>query len=49
MKPGNYAYANGMSVVNAVAMAGGYTYRADKMLSPSSMAVWVVKKSVSMK
>ncbi len=30
LKPGNYPYANGMTVVNAVAVAGGYTYRADK-------------------
>lgn len=28
-KPGQYAYVNGMSVVTAVALAGGYTYRAD--------------------
>ena len=27
-KPGSYPYVNGMSVVNAVALAGGYTYRA---------------------
>lgn len=26
--PGNYAYTNGMTVINAVAMAGGFTYRA---------------------
>ena len=29
-KPGSYSYVNGMTVLNAVAMAGGYTYRADK-------------------
>ncbi|MGE4350919.1 MAG: polysaccharide biosynthesis/export family protein [Bdellovibrionales bacterium] len=29
-KPGSYPYVNGMTVVNAVALAGGYTYRADK-------------------
>ena len=29
-KPGNYAYVSGISVLNAVAMAGGFTYRADK-------------------
>lgn len=29
-KPGSYPYVNGMSVVSAVALAGGYTYRADK-------------------
>ncbi len=27
--PGQYAYVNGMSVLNAVALAGGYTTRAD--------------------
>lgn len=26
--PGSYPYVNGMTVVNAIAMAGGYTYRA---------------------
>lgn len=26
--PGSYPYVNGMTVVNAVAVAGGYTYRA---------------------
>jgi protein involved in polysaccharide export with SLBB domain len=26
--PGSYSYVNGMSVVNAVALAGGFTYRA---------------------
>ena len=28
-KPGEYAYVSGMSVLNAVALAGGYTYRAN--------------------
>lgn len=28
--PGSYAYVNGMTVVNAVAVAGGFTYRARK-------------------
>ena len=27
-KPGQYPYANGMSAINAVATAGGFTYRA---------------------
>ena len=27
-RPGSYPYVNGMTVVNAVALAGGYTYRA---------------------
>jgi polysaccharide export outer membrane protein len=27
-KPGQYPFANGMTAINAVAMAGGYTYRA---------------------
>lgn len=30
--PGQFPYAGGMSVVTAVALAGGYTYRADKEL-----------------
>lgn len=30
MRPGSYNYVNGMTVINAVALAGGYTYRADK-------------------
>ena len=29
-KPGEYPYENGMTVLNAVALGGGYTYRADK-------------------
>ncbi len=29
-KPGEYPYASGMRVVNAVATAGGYTYRANQ-------------------
>lgn len=29
MKPGSYPYVNGMTVVNAVALAGGYTYRGE--------------------
>jgi protein involved in polysaccharide export with SLBB domain len=29
-KPGSYPYVNGMNILNAVALAGGYTYRADK-------------------
>jgi polysaccharide export outer membrane protein len=28
-KPGEYPYVNGMNALNAVALAGGYTYRAD--------------------
>jgi polysaccharide export outer membrane protein len=28
--PGSYAYVNGMNVLNAVALAGGYTPRARK-------------------
>lgn len=27
-KPGSYPYVNGMTVLNAIALAGGYTYRA---------------------
>lgn len=29
-KPGEYPYENGMTVLNAVAIGGGYTYRANK-------------------
>ncbi|SDF74888.1 polysaccharide export outer membrane protein [Limimonas halophila] len=29
-KPGSYDYVSGLTVVEAVALAGGYTYRADK-------------------
>lgn len=29
-KPGSYPFVNGMTVINAIALAGGYTYRADK-------------------
>jgi len=29
-KPGEYPYQSGMSVLNAVALGGGYTYRADQ-------------------
>lgn len=29
-EPGQYPYASGMTVLNAVAVAGGYTYRADQ-------------------
>jgi protein involved in polysaccharide export with SLBB domain len=29
-KPGEYPFVNGMSVLNAVALAGGYTYRASE-------------------
>lgn len=29
-KPGSYAYVNGMTVLNAIALAGGFTYRAKK-------------------
>lgn len=28
--PGSYSYVNGMTVLTAVALAGGYTYRADE-------------------
>lgn len=29
-EPGSYPYVNGMTVMEAIALAGGYTYRADK-------------------
>lgn len=38
-KPGSYPYVNGMTVLTAVALAGGFTYRADEddiMLSRSA-------------
>ncbi len=35
--PGGYAYRNGLTLMNAVAMAGGYTYRAKSN-------VWVVTR-----
>lgn len=28
--PGSYSYSSGLTVLNAIALAGGYTYRADK-------------------
>jgi protein involved in polysaccharide export with SLBB domain len=28
--PGSYPYVNGMTVLNAVALAGGFSYRADQ-------------------
>lgn len=36
--PGSYPYKNGLNVLNAVAMAGGYTYRAKS-------SVWVITRS----
>jgi len=30
VNPGSYLYTNGMTVINAVAVAGGFTYRAKK-------------------
>lgn len=29
-EPGSYPYVNGMTALNAVALGGGFTYRADK-------------------
>jgi polysaccharide export outer membrane protein len=29
-QPGSYPYVNGMTIINAVALAGGYTYRASQ-------------------
>lgn len=29
-QPGSYPYVNGLTVMEAIALAGGYTYRADK-------------------
>jgi polysaccharide export outer membrane protein len=41
-RPGSYPYKNGLTVLNAVAMAGGYTYRAKS-------SRWVVTRSGSKK
>jgi protein involved in polysaccharide export with SLBB domain len=30
-RPGSYSYVEGMKIVNAVAMSGGFTYRAKKL------------------
>ena len=30
-EPGEYPYTNGMTVLNAIAVGGGYTFRADKL------------------
>lgn len=45
-KPGSYPYVNGMTVINAVALAGGYTYRADKSDMTISRANDPEKKDV---
>ena len=37
-RPGSYAYKNGLNVLNAVALAGGYTYRAKS-------SVWVITRA----
>jgi protein involved in polysaccharide export with SLBB domain len=37
-RPGSYAYKNGLNLLNAVALAGGYTYRAKS-------SVWVITRS----
>jgi len=46
-KPGSYPYVNGMTVINAVALAGGYTYRADKGGVTVAHASDTEKKDVS--
>ena len=40
-KPGEYPYVNGMNVLTAVALAGGYTYRAD------DSSVYIRRKGVT--
>ena len=57
-KPGQYPYTNGMTVLNAVAVAGGYTYRAaddrvyitrgkgDEVEYPASQAVKILPGDV---
>jgi polysaccharide export outer membrane protein len=37
-RPGGYPFKNGLNVLNAVAMAGGYTYRAKS-------DIWVITRS----
>lgn len=37
-RPGSYAYKSGLNLLNAVALAGGYTYRAKS-------SVWVLTRS----
>ena len=37
-RPGSYAYKSGLNVLNAVALAGGYTYRAKS-------SVWVITRA----
>ena len=37
-RPGSYPYKNGLSLLNAVALAGGYTYRAKS-------SVWVITRT----
>ena len=46
-KPGSYPYVNGMNVMTAVALAGGYSYRADKGDIHVVHATDPTKKSVS--
>lgn len=37
-RPGSYPYKNGLTVLNAVALAGGYTYRAKQ-------SIWLITRS----
>ncbi|MDH3647620.1 MAG: polysaccharide export protein [Gammaproteobacteria bacterium] len=45
-QPGSYQYSSGMTVLNAVALAGGYTYRASKKKTTVLQANGPAKKKV---
>ncbi len=47
--PGNYPYISGMTVLQAVSVAGGYTYRAKKSDIKLHRIVNGVKKEISVK
>lgn len=48
-KPGSYPYVSGMKVINAIALAGGYTYRAreNRLYVTRAMGPERVKKSAN--
>jgi len=45
-KPGSYPYRDGMTVINAIAMAGGFTYRAKEQEFRIKRADGTVEKAV---
>lgn len=45
-KPGSYPYRDGMTVINAIAMAGGFTYRAKEKEFRIKRANGTVEKAV---